>query len=152
MSLFPTKVVVGVEVSNAAANAVDAARELCALSGSELHLVHVKLTRSSLRGRPLTPAQREAMEQEGQALLERTRTWVEDQGGAVAATHLRFAEQVESELVRAQEELGAGLLVISASRSPSLVQRLFGSGTVSAPAGPIRPSPGSVLVVREPAA
>jgi nucleotide-binding universal stress UspA family protein len=149
--MFPTRIVVGVDGTRASEYALDAARELSTATGSELRLVHVKLTRSSLRGRPMTPALRETLEQEGASLLDRMRKRVEGDSGVVAGTHLRFGDRVERELVRAQAELGADLLVIAASRSGSLAQRLFGSGPTVAPAGTVRAASGSVLVVREPA-
>jgi nucleotide-binding universal stress UspA family protein len=151
MALFPTKVLVGVDGSTTSAYAVDVARELCAATGSELHLVHVKLTRSSLRGRTLNPPQREVMEDEAEALLERLRRRVEEHGGTVAGAHLRLGERVERELTRAQEELGASLLVISASHSGTLAQRLFKPDDAQSAPSTVRTSPGSVLVVRPPA-
>jgi nucleotide-binding universal stress UspA family protein len=150
MATLPTKVLVAVDAGSASEHGLDSARELCAATGAELHLVHVQLTRASVRGRPMTPAQRAAAERDGTALLARLRARVEDAGGTVADTHLRFGESVERALVDAQRELDDALLVIPARRSARLVRRLASSGSPVAPSAVVRRARGPVLVVREP--
>jgi nucleotide-binding universal stress UspA family protein len=148
MPLFPTRVLVGVDGSASARFAIDAAVELCKATGSDLHLVHVKSTSSTVRGRPLTPGQGEGMDAEAQDLLERATDEVERQGGEVAGTHVEFAEHIDRALVRAQGELDAGLLVIGSSSGGRIARSLFGGSSAS---GTVRRSGGSVLVARGPA-
>jgi nucleotide-binding universal stress UspA family protein len=146
MSFFPTPVLVGTAGTAACRHALTTAAELCRATGSSLHLVHVKLVSGTLRGRPMTPAQREATDAEGQALLERERTVAAEVGVEVDGAHLRYGDRTEQVLASVQQELQAGLLVVGAGRSGTLAGRLTTS-TRSA-TGTVLRSPGSVMVVR----
>jgi nucleotide-binding universal stress UspA family protein len=144
MSFFPTPVIVGTDGTPASRHALEAAAEIAQATGSELHLLHVKVTSSTLRGRPMTPGQRESTEREGQELLEREAAAALELGVEVAGTHLRHGEKLERAMTTAAEELGAGLLVIGegrAGRVAELLSSSYGTSTV-------RRSKGSVLVVR----
>jgi len=149
MSFFPTPVIVGTDGTAAGRHALLAAVELCRATGSELHIVHVKLASGMLRGRPMTPAQRERTDEEARQLLERELMAAEEAGMAVVGTHLRYGENAEQAFVSTQQELGAGLLVIGESRTGSLAQRLT-SATGGSATEAVRRSPASVLVVRQP--
>jgi nucleotide-binding universal stress UspA family protein len=144
MALFPTRIVVGVDGSTSARYALDTAAELARATGSELHLVHVKTTSSTLRGRPVTPAQGGEMDAEAAGLLDRAADTVAAAGVPVADRHVRFGERVDRALVHAQGELGAGLLVIGSSQRGSVARALL-SGPE---AGAVRHAGGSVLVAR----
>jgi nucleotide-binding universal stress UspA family protein len=144
MSLFPTRIVVGVDGSTSAGYALDTATELARATGSELHLVHVKTTSSTVRGRPITPAQGDEMDAEAATLLDRAAEVVEAAGGAVGGRHVRFGEKVDRALVHAQDELDAGLIVIGSARRGSVARALL-SGPE---AGTVRRAGGSVLVAR----
>lgn len=144
MALFPTAVVVGTDGSEQSRKALEAAVELCAATGSSLHLLHVKLTDRGLRGRPMTPRQRETTDEEGQRLLEREAQAAAELGLEVSGTHLRYGEQLGPAMAGASGELDAGLLVIgepSSGRMPQWLSRGYSTSTV-------RRAPGSVMVVR----
>lgn len=144
MSFFPTAVVVGTDGSPQSRHALEAAVELCRATRSPLHLLHVKLIAGSLRGRPMTPQQRETTEAEGHALLDREAEAASELGLEVAGTHLRHGEQIEQTMTATTTELGAGLLVIGESATGRLPRLL----TAGYSAATVRRSEGSVLVVR----
>jgi nucleotide-binding universal stress UspA family protein len=148
VSLFPTPILVGVDRSEGARFALRTATELAGATGSELHLVHVKVTSSTLRGRPLTPEQGEQMDTEAMSLLEEATAEVASLGGEVAGAQVRFGEHTDRVLVRVQDEVGAGLLVIGASGGGKVARALLGGATT----GTVRRARGSVLVARDPAA
>ena len=66
MIFFPLPVIAGVDGTRPARHALLTAVEICAATDSPLHLVHIKLTAGMIRGRPMTPAQRERADAEGQ--------------------------------------------------------------------------------------
>ncbi len=101
-------------------------------TGSELHLMHVKLLPLTLPypdvldwrwGEDLERAEREARE-----LLSEQVEKVEDAGGTVAGVHLREEEPAE-EIVALAEELGAYLIVVE-RRDRGRIKRAL-SGSVS---------------------
>jgi nucleotide-binding universal stress UspA family protein len=144
MSFFPTPVIVATDGTAASRHALEAAVEIARATGSELHLLHVKVTSSTLRGRPMTPTQRETTEREGHELLAQESAVAGELGLEVAGTHLRHGEKLEAAIAATAEELGAGLLVIGegrAGRVAELLSASYGTSTV-------RRSRGSVLVVR----
>ncbi|GGI04587.1 universal stress protein [Egicoccus halophilus] len=145
MVMFPTTVLVATDGTGLSRRALLTAVELCRATSSPLHVVHAKVTSTVLRGRPMTPQQRTATEEEGEQLLAREAAAAAEAGWEVAGTHLRHGERTDRVIAKVQEELQAGLLVIGASRSGSVVERLLtptGTGTV-------RKASGSVLVVRD---
>lgn len=150
MPFFPTAAIAAVDGTSPGRHALHAAVELCLATGSSLHLVHIKLTSAMLRGRPMTPAQRERADAESHQLLNVERTAAIEAGLEPAGTHLRYGQDIEQGLVGAQQELGADLLIIAAGAQGRLAQRLLGPGPRSS-ARAVRRSPASVLVVRAPA-
>ncbi len=148
MALFPTRILVALERSDTSRFALDAACALVRATGSELHLVHVAVTHSTLRGRPLTPTQERESTVGGHAVLEHGREQARDRDVEVAAVHLRGGDSVDATLERVQQELDAGLLVIGAARSGSVASRLI--GPASGGSGVVRRSTSSILVVRPP--
>jgi nucleotide-binding universal stress UspA family protein len=146
MPMFPTAIVVAVDRSAAARAAVDAAAELARASDSPLHLVHVATSSSTVLGRPITPAQAEALEADARALLRAASERVQALGGRVASESVRRGESVDRELVAAQAELDAGLLVVGATTGGTVARALLGTTPTTA----VRRSPASVLVVRAP--
>jgi nucleotide-binding universal stress UspA family protein len=143
--LFPTRILVGVDHSPTSTDAVVAATELARATGSELHLLHVKTTSSTVRGRPVTPGQGDRMEAEAAALLAAASGTVGERGGEVTATHVRFGERVSRVLAEAQGELDAGLLVVGSGPGGTTARALLATSPAS---GLVRRAPGSVLVVR----
>lgn len=144
---FPTRILVALDGSAASRHALTTACELCRATGSELHLVYVATTSPTVRGRPPTPAQREATEQEGQQVLEAGRTQANQEDVEVAQSHLRSGVSIDQSLQQAQEELDAGLLVVGAHRSGKVAGRLI---TGTGGAGVVRRAAASILVVRPP--
>jgi nucleotide-binding universal stress UspA family protein len=147
MPTLTSRVLVGVDTGGDSRHLVRIAAELAGTLGAELHLVHVRLTRSTVQGRPMTPAQRETGSEAAETLLADLAEEAAQKGTPVTDTHVRFGEQVERELALAQEQLEAGLLVIGSSRQGGVARRLLRTPA----SGAVRRSPGSVLVVREPA-
>jgi nucleotide-binding universal stress UspA family protein len=147
MSLFPTRILVGVDRSASARYALGVAAEIARATGGELHLVHVKSTSSTVRGRPVTPQQGEAMDAEAAALLADAAQDAADRGVEAAGRHVRYGEHVDRVLVQAQGEVDAGLLFFGASQGGRIARSLFSSPS----SGSVRRSGGSVLVARAPA-
>lgn len=142
---FPTRILVATDGSEASGAALAAACQLARATESELHLAYVVLTSSTIRGRPMTPAQREALEGEGARALDDASREARDRGCEVAAEHLRFGTRLDLALLRVQEDLEAGLLVVGSGSSGNLAQRLLsGEGDT----GVLRRSTRSVLLVR----
>jgi nucleotide-binding universal stress UspA family protein len=150
VSTFTERILVAVDTPEGSRHVVRAAAELAAALGADLHLVHVRLTRSTVQGRPVTPAQKDAMHGASEDLLDALAGEATRAGRAPVELHVRLGERVETELVRAQAELEAGLLVVGGGRGGGVVRRLFGDPGPTA--STVRRSPGSVLVVRPPAA
>lgn len=144
MTFFPTPVVVFTDGSARSRHALEAAVELAQATGSPLHLLHVKLTTASVRGRTMTPAQRESTEREGHELLAREAAAAAELGAEVAGTHLRHGDVLARTMTDAAQELGAGLLVLGDSTSGRLPQQLTTNPSTST----VRRSRSSVLVVR----
>lgn len=150
MALFPTRVLVALESTEPSAAswyALETACELTPTTGSELHLVYVIVTSSTIRGRPLTPAQQDTATVEGHRVLEAGRERAKQLGVEVTETHLRQGEAVDHVLEVVQQQLDAGLLVIGARRSGSVALRMIGG---SGGSGVVRRSTSSILVVRPP--
>ena len=147
MSTLTDRILVAVDIGADARHLVRVAAELATALDAELHLLHVRLSRSTVQGRPMTPAQRETGQEDAEALLAALAEGAETKGATIAQQHVRFGEHIERELAQAQDHLEAGLLVIGSSRRGGVARRLLGSPS----AGAVRRSPGSVLVVREPA-
>ena len=107
MTLLPRRILLATDGSEEAELAAGAAVEFARSTGSELHVVHVKLL-------PLTPPYPEVLgwredlewaEREARELLDEQVKKVEDAGGTVAEAHLR--EEQPAEIVALAEELGA---------------------------------------------
>lgn len=145
MALLAERILVAVETEHGSRHLVRVAAELAVSVDAELQLLHVRSVRSTLQGRPVTPAQREALAVEGRRVLDALAAVAAASGGTPAATHLRLAERIDDALARAQTDLGADLLIVGAGRGRT-VGRLLGGGA----AGTVRRAPGSVLVVRDP--
>src|SRR3712207_5079832 len=130
MTLLPRRILLATDGSEEAELAARVAVELAKSTGSELHLVHVKLI-------PLTPPYpdvldwrwREELERAGREareLLDEQVKKVEDAGGTVAGAHLREEEPAE-EIVALAEELGVSLIVVG-SRDRGRIRRALAGG------------------------
>jgi nucleotide-binding universal stress UspA family protein len=147
MTLFPGRILLATDGSEEAELAATVAVKLAKSTGSELHLVHVKLL-------PLTPPYPEVLgwredlewaEREARELLDEQVKKVEDAGGTVAGVHLREEFPAE-EIVALAEEIGADLIV-EGSRGRGGIRRAF---TRSVSDWVVRHARCPVLVVRSP--
>jgi nucleotide-binding universal stress UspA family protein len=128
MTLFSRRILLATDGSQGAELATRAAVKFANSTGSELHVVHVKLI-------PITPPYPEVLdwredleyaEGEARELLDEQVKMVEDAGGTVAAVHLR-EEQPAKEIVALAEELGAYLIVMGSRRRGRIRRALAGS-------------------------
>ena len=145
MTLFPTKILLATDGSEAAKLAAQAAVELTSETGSELHVVCVEevpvtagVYAAAAQGVPT------AASEGNRELLDEQVKQIEEVGGSVAEAHLREGSPVR-EIIDLSEELGAGLIVVG-NRGLSGIQRLV-LGSVSEAV--VRYASCPVLVVRE---
>jgi nucleotide-binding universal stress UspA family protein len=146
MTSLSRRMLLATDDSEEAELAAGVAVEFARSTGSELHVVHVKLL-------PLTPPYPEVLgwredlewaEREARELLDAQAKKVEDAGGTVAEVHLR--EEQPAEIVALAEELGAYLIVVG-NRGRGRIQRAL-TGSVSD--WVVRHAHCPVLVVRSP--
>jgi nucleotide-binding universal stress UspA family protein len=124
------KILLATDGSEESELAARAAVELANSTGSELHLVHVKLL-------PVTPPYPEVLdwredleraEREARELLDEQVKKVEEAGGTVAGAHLR-EERPAEEIVALAEDLGVRLIIVG-RRNRGLIRRAL-AGSVS---------------------
>jgi nucleotide-binding universal stress UspA family protein len=132
MTLSPRRILLATDGSEEAELAARVAVELAKSTGSELHVVHVKLLLLTPPypdvldwrwGEDLERAEREAQE-----LLDEQIKKVEDAGGTVAGAHLR-EELPAEEIIALAEELEVSLIVVG-SRDRGRIRRAL-AGSVS---------------------
>ena len=130
MSLGSGRILLATDGSEEAELAAGVAVELAKSTGSELHVVHIKLV-------PIPPPYPEVLdwrddleraEREAREVLDEQVKKVEDAGGTVAGAHLREESPAE-EIVALAEELGVGLIVVG-SRDRGRIRRAL-AGSVS---------------------
>jgi nucleotide-binding universal stress UspA family protein len=128
MRLVFRRILLATDSSEEAELATRVAVELANSTGSELHVMHVKLV-------PLTPPYPEVLdwredleyaEREARELLDEQVKKVEDAGGIVARVHLR-EEQPAEEIIALAEELGADLIVVGRRHRGRIRRALAGS-------------------------
>ena len=130
MTFLPRRILLATDGSEEAELAARVAVELVKSTGSELHLVHVKLL-------PLTPPYPDVLdwrwgedleraEREAQELLDEQVKKVEDAGETVAGAHLR-EELPAEEIVALAEELGVSLIVVG-RRDRGRIRRALAGG------------------------
>ncbi len=131
MALFSRRILLATDGSEEAELATRAAVELANSTGSELHLVHVKLL-------PITPPYPEVLgwredlecaEMETRELLDEQVKKVEEASGIVARAHRLRGEQPAEEIIALAEKLGVGLIVVG-SRGRGRIRRAL-TGRVS---------------------
>jgi nucleotide-binding universal stress UspA family protein len=147
MTLFPRRILLATDGSEEAELAAGVAVELAKSTGSELHVVHVKLLPVTLPY-PEVLGRREDLEwadREARELLDEQVKKIEDAGGTVAGDHLR-EELPAEEIVAPAEELGANVIVVG-SRDRGGIRRIL-TGSVSDQV--VRHANCPVLVVRSP--
>jgi nucleotide-binding universal stress UspA family protein len=119
MSVFPTKILLATDGSEAARQATEAATDLAGKSGSELHVVHVW---HDVPGFAHGFVKRE-LRRQGQETLDEQVKKIEEAGGTVTQAHLRGG-RTSNEIIELSEELGVGLLVVG-SRGLGPMQRIL---------------------------
>lgn len=147
MSIFPTRILLATDGSEAAELAALKAVDMANSTDSELHLVHVGLVPSFLMSDPGTRTYDrrlyEEIEEDCQELLRKLSWRVKVAGGTVAGTHLRMGE-VDLEIVGLAKEIGSDLIVMGC-RGHRGIRRVIEGSTSDAV---IRHAPCPVLVVR----
>ena len=122
------KILLATDGSEDSELAARAAVELANSTGSELHLVHVKLI-------PIPPPYPEVLDwrddlecadREARELLDEQVKKVKELGGTVAGIHLREEEPAE-EIIALAEELGADLIVVGSRHRGRIRRALAGS-------------------------
>jgi len=120
MSVFPTKVLLATDGSEDAARATEAASDLAASSGSELHVIHVW---HDVPGPYRRGFVKRELRRQGQEILEEQVRKIESAGGTVTETHLREG-RTSNEIIELSDVLGIGLLVVG-SRGLGTVRRIL---------------------------
>jgi nucleotide-binding universal stress UspA family protein len=138
------KILLATDGSEESELAARVAVELANSTGSELHLVHVKLLPVTLPYPEVLDWREdlERAEREARELLDEQVKKVEKAGGTVAGVHLR-EERPAEEIVALAEELRVGLIVVG-RRNRGLIRRAL-AGSVSDSV--VRHAHHSVLVV-----
>jgi nucleotide-binding universal stress UspA family protein len=122
------RILLATDGSEEAELAAVVAVELANGTGSELHVVHIKLL-------PITPPYPDVLdwredleraEREVRELLDGQVKKVEDAGGTVAGAHLR-EEQPAEEIVALAEEIGVGPIVVGSRGRGGIRRALTGS-------------------------
>jgi nucleotide-binding universal stress UspA family protein len=158
MSIFPTTVLVATDGSEEASRAREVAVELCAKTGSELHLVHVYGVApiyplypeatdpggAELEDPVLQEELESLSEQRAQEVLDAEAERVRAVGGTVAQAHLREGG-VPHEIVALAEDTGVGLIVVGNRGHGGIRRALTGSVSDSV----VRYAHCPVLVVRD---
>jgi nucleotide-binding universal stress UspA family protein len=148
MSIFPTRILLATDGSEAAELAALRAVDLAEATYSELHVVHVGLVPRFLESYPgvLGYERRlyQQIEEESRQRLREISWRVKVVGGNVAGSHLRMGA-VDLEVVALAEELGVGLIVMGCRGLGGVRRALMGSVSDSV----VRHAHCPVLVVRQ---
>jgi nucleotide-binding universal stress UspA family protein len=147
MSIFPTRILLATDGSEAAELAALRAVDLADATDSELHVVHVGVVPIFLKSYPGTLGYDrklyEQIEEVSRELLRKQSWRVKAAGGTVAGTHLRMGK-VDLEIVALAEELQADLIVMGSRGLGGVRRALMGSVSDSV----VRHAHCPVLVVR----
>ncbi len=144
MDDWPTRILVGIDISEDAALALQAAVDISGKIGSELHVVHAwhAPVPPGYTGRPLPTMYTSEYEREARDLLTEQVKRIEAAGGIVAEGHLREGPAVD-EILDLSEELHTDLIVVG-RRGLGPLKSLF-MGSVSE--GLVRRATRPVLVI-----
>ena len=105
MAVFPTRVLLATDGSADATLAAQSAVELCEMSGSELHVVHVGEYLPTYFA--FTEEEPAELRESARRLLEGEVERIRAAGGRVTETYLRLGRPAE-QIVGLSEEIGAG--------------------------------------------
>jgi nucleotide-binding universal stress UspA family protein len=139
MSIFPTRILLATDGLEEATLAAQTAIDLANKTGSELHVVHVRI---SLYSPAFSKAyegyeegvdvgahlqdESEELTRRGQGLLDEQVRKIKAAGGNVAQAHLRVGRP-EAEITALAEEIGAGLIVVGSRDLGGIRRSLLGS-------------------------
>ncbi len=123
MSVFPTRILLATDGSEATERATEAAVDLSTKSGSELHVVHVWHDVPGPYGRKFVKRE---LRRQGQEILDEQVQKIGASGGTVAKAHLRGGRTTD-EIVGLSDELGVGLLVLGSRGLGTMRRILVGS-------------------------
>jgi nucleotide-binding universal stress UspA family protein len=133
MSTFPTKILVATDASKDAAKAVQMASDMANISGSELHVLHV----GSMKDFHISPGAEQSfasrtgstseIREKAEKTLDEAVKQVEQAGGTVVQSHLRFGKPDEEILKFCEEHDGLGLIVMGSRGLGPIKRRLMGS-------------------------
>ena len=139
MSIFPTRILLATDGLEEATLAAETAIDLANKTGSELHVVHVRI---SLYSPAFSKAyegyeegvdvgaylqdESEELTRRGQGLLDEQVRKIKAAGGNVAQAHLRVGRP-EAEITALAEEIGAGLIVVGSRDLGGIRRSLLGS-------------------------
>ena len=147
MSIFPTRILLATDGSEATVQATLSAVDIADETDSELHVVHVGVLPPLPVSYPGTVGYAyklyEQIEEESRELLRRLSWQVQATGGAVAGAHLRVGA-VDREIVALAKELEVGLIVMGCRGHRGIRRAIEGSISDAV----IRHAPCPVLVVR----
>src|SRR5918997_5118564 len=147
MSIFPTRILLAADGSEATVQATLSAVDIADETDSELHVVHVGVVPPLPVSYPGTVGYAyklyEQIEEESRELLRRLSWQVQATGGAVAGAHLRVGV-VDREIVALAKELGVGLIVMGCRGHRGIRRAIEGSISDAV----IRQAPCPVLMVR----
>jgi nucleotide-binding universal stress UspA family protein len=132
MRLFPTKILLATDGSEEAGLAATTAINLVRSTDSELHVLTVGPGYPAYDVR--VPEVAEELRRQTREILDEQLKKIEQAGGGVAQAHLRLAEghpgferHPSDDVVRAAEEIGAGLIVLGSRGRGGLSRALLGS-------------------------
>lgn len=110
MAVFPTKILLATDGSEAARRAAQRAIELAAATGSEFHTVFVEEVPIMAETYAVPSTDRPETE-EASTLLDKQVKQLEEAGASVAEAHLRTG-RLAREIIELREEIGADLIVV----------------------------------------
>jgi nucleotide-binding universal stress UspA family protein len=149
MSIFPTRILLATDGSNEAEMAATTAINLARSTDSELHVLSVGAGYPAYDVR--VPEVAEELRRQAQEILDEQLKKIEQAGGEVAQAHLRlaaghpgFEHHPSDDVVRAAEEIGAGLVVLGSRGRGGMRRALIGSVSDSV----VRHAHCPVMVVR----
>ncbi len=129
MSIFPTKILLGMDGSKEAELAANTAVSLAQKTDSELHVIHVlALPLDTHDPSSFEPGVREQLEKRTRTRLEELVGTIEAAGGEVEGSHLGVGRP-DAEIIAQAEALGSGLIVVG-SRGLGAIRRAL-TGSVS---------------------
>jgi nucleotide-binding universal stress UspA family protein len=142
---FPTKILVVSDGSAPSRRALRTASEICAATGSKLHVVHVKMMARGIYPDFMSDRQIDRIREEAQKRLDADIAFVQEHSGVGdAEAHVRLG-RIDRQTLELAEKIGAGLIVMPNRTGDAFERVLLGNEAESV----VRHAQCGVLVVRE---